>query len=138
MEFTIPQFIEREAKIAGPFTFKQLIYFIVAGGLSIFLYFQLPFWLFAIVALFLLGLAFVLAFVKVGGVDSVPAFTRNLFSFLTKPKVYLWQRRSKMKTVIKKAEPKPRQPAKPEEKSRIQMSEQSQLRSLSTRLETKK
>jgi len=26
MEFTVPQFVEREPKLIGPFTFKQFIY----------------------------------------------------------------------------------------------------------------
>ena len=65
MEFTVPQFIEKEPKIVGPFTFKQFIFIGIAGGLSIFLFFAVSFFIFIILAIILLGGAFSLAFLKI-------------------------------------------------------------------------
>ena len=88
MEFIVPKFIEREAKIVGPFTFKQFIFIGVAGGLCLLLYFVLPIFAFVVIAIILLGGAFALAFLKVEK-TSLPIFIKNFFSFLSKPKVYL-------------------------------------------------
>jgi len=66
MEFTVPKFIEKEARIVGPLTFKQFIFIGAAGAISIFVYFVLPFYLFIIAVIILLGGSFALAFLKMG------------------------------------------------------------------------
>jgi len=62
MRFTIPQFIEYEAKIIGPFTFKQFVYIGLAGAVGFVLYFSVPFYLFIITCLILGGGALSMAF----------------------------------------------------------------------------
>ena len=93
MEFTVPQFIEKEPKIVGPFTFKQFIFIGIAGGLSTFLFFAVSFFIFIILAIILLGGAFSLAFLKIERI-SLPVFIKNFLIFITKPKIYLWKKKT--------------------------------------------
>ena len=46
MRFEVPQFIEVEDKIFGPFTWKQFIYLAGGAGAAVTLYLMLPFFLF--------------------------------------------------------------------------------------------
>ncbi len=90
MQFQVPQFIETEDKIVGPFTMRQFIYVAVAGAFGFILYFAVQLWLFIIVSSFLFGLALSLAFVTV---NSQP-LTRVIlaaFNFYWKPQAYVWQ-----------------------------------------------
>lgn len=134
MDFIVPQFIERAPKIFGPFTFKQFIFIGIAGAVSIFLYFLVPFALFVVIALVLFSGAFALAFLKTGGFP-LPTIIKNAFFFLGKPKIFLWRK----KTIPPKMAPKkdkPKEEAK-EEESVLKIGARSHLRNLSTILETK-
>jgi len=134
MEFTIPQFIEKEAKIVGPLTFKQFIFIGIAGGFCLFLYFATPFPVFVFGVIFFLGGAMALAFVKINKTP-LPVFIKNVVFFLFKPRVYLWKKeRTPLHLYsVKKIE-------KVEEKKEEQIFKtinQSRLNRLLTRLETK-
>ena len=133
MNFIVPQFIEREPKIVGPFTFKQFIFIGIAGGFSIFFYFLLPFFLFLLAAVILMGGSLALAFLKIGGV-SLPVAIKNFFFFLSKPKIYIWEKKFAPPKISGKTE-KPREETA--EESALKVAERSQLRRLSTFLETK-
>lgn len=93
MEFIVPQFIEKEPKIFGPFTFKQFVFVGIAIGASIMLFFILPFHLFIIVAFILIGTALALA---VGQIEGIPlyAVVVNAFFFFFRPKIYLWKKKN--------------------------------------------
>ncbi|TSC56861.1 MAG: hypothetical protein Greene071421_370 [Parcubacteria group bacterium Greene0714_21] len=91
MPFQIPQFIEREAKVIGPFTFKQFVYLGVPGAVAFFLYFTVPFTIFIVGALLLGGLGFALGFVKVGA-KSLPALLMDFLHFSASPKIYTWKK----------------------------------------------
>jgi hypothetical protein len=134
MEYIVPQFIERESKIFGPFTFKQFIFIGIAGGISIFIYFTIKsFALFLISAIILMGGALAMAFFKRGGF-TLPKLIQNFFVFLTKPKIYLWGKKTiPPKIYSKKEEPK----EEGEEESVLKIAEKSRLRNLYTLLETK-
>ena len=134
MEFIVPQFIEREARIIGPFTFKQSIFLGIAGGLCVFLYFFIKsFLIFLIIAFFLVGGALVLTFLKFGGA-SMPDVLKNFFVFFGRPKIYLWQRKAVPPKVLKKAPP----PEKEEKEGLVlKISEKSHLGKLHNILETR-
>ena len=134
MDFIVPQFIEREAKILGPLSFKQSIFFGIAGALCVFLYFFIKsFWLFLIIALFVGVGTLLLIIVKVGGA-SLPDVMKNLFVFFSRPKIYLWRRKTIPPKVFKKAPP-PKEEQKDE--AVLKIGEKSRLRKLYTILETK-
>ena len=135
MEFTVPQFIERKPKIVGPFTFKQFVFVGTASGICLFLYFTVPFQVFIIATVFLLGTAFALAFLKIGK-TSLPVFLKNLFSFLWKPKVYLWKKKMVPPKIIKK-ERIVKKEAEIKEKPSPKIAERSRLKELFTHIETR-
>lgn len=90
MQFQVPQFIDTEDKIIGPFTLRQFIYIAAAGGVSAMLYFSVATWLFLLLSIFVFALAIGLSFVKVEGrplVDVIMAAA----SFYWKPQTYVWQ-----------------------------------------------
>jgi hypothetical protein len=134
MEFIVPQFIERETKILGPFNFKQSIFLGIAGALCLFFYFVIKnFVIFLIIAFFLGVSALALTFFKFGGA-SMPDLLKNFFSFASRPKIYLWQRKA-ISPKIKKAVTAPEK--KDEKESPLKISEKSHLSKLRGILETK-
>ena len=65
MRFQVPQFIEHEAKVIGPLTFRQFIYLGIPAAIGFFLYFLAPFSVFLVVTVFTVGIGAILAFFKV-------------------------------------------------------------------------
>jgi len=136
MRYTIPQFIEHEPKIVGPFTFKQFIYIGVAGALAFILYTYTPFYIFLVGSMALGGGAMVFAFMKVGG-RSFPEMIKNFLIFSVATKIYLWKKGPPPK-MIKKEIPKKKVGLEPEEETpKLTATGDSQLSKLSTKIETK-
>jgi len=138
MDFIVPQFIERAPKIVGPFTFKQFAFIAVAGAISIFLYFFVPFALFIVIALVLFCGAFALAFLKTGGFP-LPTVIKNAFFFLGKPRIFLWRKKTIPPKMAQKTG-KPKNETSQEtdkEESVLKIGARSHLKNLSTILETK-
>ena len=133
MRFTVPQFIEHEAKIVGPLTFKQFIFIGMAGAVGFILYFTAPFYIFLIACLILGGGAVALAFLKIGGRD-LPTVLGNSLKFLISPKMYIWRKKETLVKVFKKEEIKKEVP---EEGLPLKIAEKSQLKKLRTQIETK-
>jgi hypothetical protein len=141
MEFTIPQFIEKEAKIVGPLTFKQFAFFGMAVLVSVALFFILPRFIFFIIGPVLLVGAFALAFYKKEGVP-LPDLMMGFFSFIFKPKIYLWKKKGVPPRFLRPEDVKKRNIRKEslEEKNkgpRLKMSRGSHLHDLFTQVETK-
>jgi hypothetical protein len=94
-QYKVPQNIDLEDKIVGPFTMKQFVYLMVGGGLIYGLY---QGWidyengvLYTILAgIPIAALALALTFIKVND-RPFEFFLVNLLSYLTKPKKRLWQ-----------------------------------------------
>lgn len=90
MQYQVPQFIETEDKIVGPFTLRQFIYVAVGGGISFMLYFSVKPWLWFLLSVFAVGGSLALAFIKVNGRPLLNFFL-SMLSFYWKPQIYLWQ-----------------------------------------------
>ena len=133
MRFTVPQFIEREAKIVGPLTFKQFIFIAIAGAICFFVYSVAPFPVFVIAAVVFGGGSLALAFLQVQG-RSLPIVLSNLLRFNLAPKMYLWKKSQIPIKVLKKETVT--QPEK-EQKTPLKIAEKSQLKKLRTEIETK-
>lgn len=101
MPYTVPQFIEREPKIVGPFTFKQFVFIGAAAGLAVFFYFLLPRFLFVIVTIILGGTALAMVFLKVAGFP-LPVVIKNFFIFLIRSRIYLWKKKALLPKIVKK------------------------------------
>ncbi|MDD2696820.1 MAG: PrgI family protein [Candidatus Pacebacteria bacterium] len=134
MRFVVPQFIEYEAKVVGPLTFRQFVYVGIAAAICFILYFSVPFSLF-LVACVVLGIgALALAFLKIGG-RSLPTILANFLRFNLAPKMYIWRRKEEAITIFKKEEIKKEEVK--EEELPLKIAEKSQLKKLRTKIETK-
>lgn len=93
-QFQTPQFIEREAKVIGPLTFKMAGYIGAPLAVIFLLYFVLAtkhFILFVALSVLLEGAGVALAFGKVQG-KTIPQILINALFFFIKPRTYVWQR----------------------------------------------
>ncbi len=136
MEFTVPQFIEKKAKIVGPFTFRQFIFIGIAGGICLFLYFILPLAAFIIISIILVGGGFALALLKINK-TSLPVYIKNFFIFLFKPKIYLWRKKITPPKVFQKGKKFEEKKIKIKKESPLKIAKGSRLGDLFTSLETK-
>ena len=91
MLFQVPQFIEVEDKIIGPFTFKQFVYLAGGAGIAfiIFKIFPLFIAIFFIVPVILLSLA--LAFYKVNDQPFIVAL-ESMLKYAIGGKLYVWKK----------------------------------------------
>lgn len=91
MRFQLPQFIETEVKIVGPFTLKQFIW--LAGGAAVLtlLYMTIKGLIFFALAIPIGGIFLALAFFKI---DDVPLLNYASYglSYILNPKKYLFQK----------------------------------------------
>ena len=130
MEFTVPQFIDYEAKIFGPFTFKQFIIVAGAGIVCFVTFYKAPLFIALPVCIVVGGGTLVLTFLKIGGRSPVVVL-KNFALFATSPKIYLWHRKIMAPKVIIKKE------IKEEEEEEKRAIRRSKLSSLSTQIDTK-
>ena len=137
MQFTIPQFIEKEPKIIGPFTFKQFIFIGAASGVCVFFYFTTPLPVFIIAAIILLGSALALSFLTIKGIP-LPTVIKNSFLFLFKPKIYLWKKKSFSPRLLKKEIKFEKPKEEIDKKPPLRLGGKRKLGELFNRLETKK
>jgi len=136
MQFTVPQFIEHEAKIIGPLTFKQFVFIGAAGAVCFVLYFsigQANFFLFLVLSIFIFGLGAALALLKIGGQD-LPTILRNFLRFSLGSKIYIWKKKGTPITVFKKVEIKKEVK---EKELPLRIAEKSQLKKIRTEIEIK-
>jgi hypothetical protein len=96
MRFQIPQFIDVEDKIFGPFTLKQFIY--LAGGVSVGVVSVLFLgWFFGLlIASPVIILAAALAFYRVNNRPFIFVL-ESAFRYFTKDKLYIWQKKEEEK-----------------------------------------
>lgn len=94
MEYQVPQFIEVEDKIFGPFTFKQFVYVAGGAGLCGIAFFYLPLLIAVIVSLPVAALAGALAFYKVNNKPFVEILEAG-FNYLIGGRLYLWKKEQK-------------------------------------------
>ncbi len=132
-QFTVPQFIERETKIVGPLTFKQLIVLGTATALCIAFYFLLPFSVFILGTIFFLGGSAALLFVKI---NRTPLYLiiKNLLSFVFKPKMYLWKKKNA--PPVLKIKPKRALEKKRERGSELKIAEEGHLKRVSDKIKS--
>ncbi len=105
MRFQIPQFIDVEDKIFGPFTLKQFIY--LAGGASVALASVTIFGvvLGLMIASPIIVLALALAFYKINNRPFINMLESS-FKYLTKDKLYIWQKTEKPEAEVAPSEKK--------------------------------
>jgi len=128
MRFTLPQFIEREAKIIGPLTFKQFLYFGFAGFICFIVYFSFSLDIFILSVLFFGGIASAFSFLNINGTP-ITAYLWNFFRYSLSPKTYLWQKKGSPGIEIQ-------QGIGTEEEGSLKVNGNSKLNSIKTSIET--
>jgi hypothetical protein len=100
MRYQIPQFINIEDKVFGPFSFKQFIYLGGSAGIAFMLWRALPTFIAIPLIVVVAGLGLTLAFYKVNDRPFIHLL-QSLFVYMFRSKIYLWRK----------------QPPKPQKKS---------------------
>ncbi|MDQ5901749.1 MAG: hypothetical protein QG580_464 [Patescibacteria group bacterium] len=94
MRFQVPQFIDIEDKIFGPFTFKQFIYLLGGAGGAYVFYRLLPIIIAIPLIIAVIGLALALTFLKING-RPFPEILQSWFSYFFKSKLFIWKQAPK-------------------------------------------
>lgn len=94
MRYQVPQFIEVEDKIIGPFTIKQFVY-IVGGGFMCFMaYTYVTFYIALMLIAVIIPLSLALAFYKINNKPFIDLL-ESAFLFYTKQNLYIWKKEEK-------------------------------------------
>ncbi|PJE58305.1 MAG: hypothetical protein COU81_01455 [Candidatus Portnoybacteria bacterium CG10_big_fil_rev_8_21_14_0_10_36_7] len=95
IKFPVPQFIDVEDRIVGQLTIKQFLWLLLGGGIILAIYYfgHLQFWAFLTLSAPIATLFISFAFVKIQGQSFVTRLGA-MISYLTKPKLFIWQRKN--------------------------------------------
>ncbi len=92
MQFKVPQFLEIEDKIFGPFTFKEFVYLAGGAGLCFVLFKLLGFLLGIVPILIVAGFSLALTFYRPNNKPFI-FLLESAFGFMVQSKLYIWKRR---------------------------------------------
>jgi len=92
MRFEVPQFIEIEDKIFGPFTWKQFVYLCGGIGIAAVTFLAFPIFIFILIGIPASAVAFLLAFYPVNN-RPFSIFLESVFSFYKSNRIYHWRKR---------------------------------------------
>lgn len=93
MRFEVPQFIEIEDKIFGPFTWKQFVYLAGGVGVAAVIFLTTNFFFFVLIGAPIGGLAVLLAFYPVNN-RPFADFLESMVFFYNNSRVYHWRKKS--------------------------------------------
>jgi hypothetical protein len=94
-QFTVPQFIDVESKIFGPITTRQFVIFLVAAVLIGLCYRLFDFSLFITIAVIIVIISALFAFVKVNG-RPFHLFLLNAVQTIRRPRLRIWNNNAVM------------------------------------------
>ena len=106
-QYKVPQFIDRESKIIGPITVRQLVLMCVMGFVEVMLYFIVANrTLFVAISVLFVSVGLSLIFIPFNG-RPLSATAASMVRFFIKPRVYKWKQVKKQgkKTVYVKEKP---------------------------------
>ncbi len=92
MQFKVPQFLDIEDKIFGPFTFREFVYLAGGGGMCFVLYKLLGLFLGSIPILIVGGFAAALIWYKPNNKPFIEMLEAG-FKYMMQSKLYIWKRR---------------------------------------------
>ena len=92
MQFKVPQFIDIEDKLFGPFTFSQFAYLIGGGGMVFIIIKLLPLWIGIFLIIPVASLALLLVFYKMNGKPFIYYLQAGV-AYLISNKLYIWRQR---------------------------------------------
>lgn len=91
MRFEVPQFIEIEDKIFGPFTWRQFVYLLGGVGFALVLFIAAPLFIFILLGIPTAGVAVLLAFYPVNN-RPFSIFLESVFTFYQSGNTYFWRK----------------------------------------------
>ena len=92
MRFEVPQFINIEDKLFGPFTFKQSIYLVGGGGMIFLIYRLLPTFVVVILGIPIAAFTLALVFYRPNGRPFIK-MVESWILFMFTEKFYLWRQK---------------------------------------------
>jgi hypothetical protein len=92
MQFKVPQFIDVEDTIFGPFTFKQFAYLAGGAGAAFVIYKIMPLWIGIFLILPIVGLALALTFYKLNG-KPFAYYLQASINYALTSKLYIWKQK---------------------------------------------
>lgn len=92
MQFKVPQFIDIEDKLFGPFTFRQFAYLVGGAGMIFVIYKLLPLWIGIFLILPVAGLTALLTFYKINNKPFI-YYLQAAFNYAVSSKLYIWKQR---------------------------------------------
>jgi len=90
MRFQVPQFIEVEDKIFGPFTFKQFLYLAGGAGMIAIVFTFLPKFIAILITIPIAALALALTFYKINNRPFISVL-EAFFKYMTASKLFIWK-----------------------------------------------
>ena len=103
MQFKVPQFLDIEDKLFGPFTFSEFVYLAGGGGICYILYKALGFFWGAIPIMAVAGFAVALTFYKPNNKPFINMLESGI-KYLIQDKLYIWKRAMIKKSIQKEKE----------------------------------
>jgi len=92
MQFKVPQFIDIEDKLFGPFTFRQFAYLVGGAGMIFVTYKLLPLWIGIFIIIPVAGLTALLTFYKINNKPFI-YYLQAAFNYAVSSKLYIWKQR---------------------------------------------
>lgn len=92
MQFKVPQFIDIEDKLFGPFTFRQFAYLVGGGGMIFVVYRLLPLWIGIFLIIPIAGLTALLTFYKINNKPFI-YYLQAAINYAISSKLYIWKQR---------------------------------------------
>lgn len=92
MQFKVPQFIDVEDKLFGPFTFKQGAYIVGGAGMIFVAYKLLPFFISIFIILPVAALTLLLTFYKINN-KPFAFYLQAAINYALGSKLYVWKQR---------------------------------------------
>ncbi|HUC88864.1 MAG TPA: PrgI family protein [Candidatus Paceibacterota bacterium] len=130
MQFKVPQFIDVEDKLFGPFTFRQFAYLVGGAGLIYVIYRLLPLWIGIFFILPVAGLSALLTFYKINNKPFIYYLQAGINYYISS-KLYIWKQR------LVKHNEKTEEAVLPQPISVVPMISKSSLKDLSWSLDVK-
>jgi hypothetical protein len=92
MQFKVPQFIDVEDKLFGPFTFRQFIYLVGGAGIIFVIYKIFPLWIGIFIIIPVGILSVLLVFYKINEKPFIYYLEAGI-NYLISSKLYIWKQR---------------------------------------------
>jgi len=131
MQFKVPQFIDVEDKLFGPFTFRQFAYLVGGVGSVYVIYRLLPLWIGIFLIIPIAGLSALLTFYKINNKPFIYYLQAGINYYISS-KLYIWKQR-----LVKHGDKTSEETALPQKISIVPMVAKSSLKDLSWSLDVK-